>query len=287
MLERTVVCWNGTPAAEAALEWALRRSRDTGERVEVFDVIERALFEGDGAALERASTQEEQRLAERLDELSTTHPGAVEASALLVGDPLEVLSEQTQPDTLVVAGTSHRAGPRVRYGWSLGARLATTAAGPVAVVPLEAPAVAKARTGVVVGIDGSEIGRRALDFAAAEAAILQQQLTVVHCWREPLADEPLIVPDEEFVDSQQLVRQELLDEHVRIVREAHPDVEVRSVLLRQHPIAGLRVQSEHAFMLVVGSRRLTGWKRTWLGSVSHGLLLDLAAPTVVVGPETV
>jgi nucleotide-binding universal stress UspA family protein len=45
------------------------------------------------------------------------------------------------------------------------------------------------------------------------------------------------------------------------------------------------VQSEHAFMLVVGSRRLTGWKRAWLGSVSHGLLLDLAAPTAVVGPE--
>lgn len=286
MIERAVVCWNGTPAAEAALEWALRRSRDTGERVEVFDVIERALFVGDPAALERASTQEEQRLAERLDELSTTHPGAVEASTLLVGDTLEVLSEQTRPDTLVVAGTSHRAGPRVRYGWSLGARLATAASGPVAVVPIEPSAAAQRRTGVVVGIDGSEIGRRALDFAAAEAATLQQPLTVVHCWREPLADEPLIVPDDEFVDSQQLVRQELLDEHVRIVREARPDVDVRSVLLRQNPIAGLRVQSEHAFMLVVGSRRLTGWKRTWLGSVSHGLLLDLAAPTVVVGPET-
>ena len=25
--------------------------------------------------------------------------------------------------------------------------------------------------------------------------------------------------------------------------------------------------------------------RAWLGSASHGLLLDLAAPTVVVGPE--
>lgn len=285
MLERTVVCWNGTTASEGALDWALRRSRDSGQGVEVFDVVERALFAGDERALERASVQEEQRLASRLKEVAATHPGAVSASALLVGEPLDVLSEQTQPDTLVVVGTSHRAGPRVRYGWSLGARLATTASGPVAIVPLEDPALAHHRKGIVVGVDGSETGRLALEYAAAEASALRQPLTVVHCWQEPLAEEPLIVPDDEFVDSQQLAHQEFLDEHVQSIRQSRPDVEVRPVLLRQNPVSGLRAQSEHALMLVVGSRRLTGWRRAWLGSVSHGLVLHLAAPTVVVGPE--
>lgn len=285
MLERTVVCWNGTTASEGALDWALRRSRDSGQGVEVFDVVERALFAGDERALERASVQEEQRLASRLKELAATHPGAVSASALLVGEPLDVLSEQTQPDTLVVVGTSHRAGPRVRYGWSLGARLATTASGPVAIVPLEDPALAHHRKGIVVGVDGSETGRLALEYAAAEASALRQPLTVVHCWQEPLAEEPLIAPDDEFVDSQQLAHQEFLGEHVRSIRQSQPDVEVTPVLLRQNPISGLRAQSEDALMLVVGNRRLTGWKRAWLGSVSHGLVLDLAAPTVVVGQE--
>jgi nucleotide-binding universal stress UspA family protein len=285
MLERTVVCWNGTAASEAALDWALRRSAATGGSVEVFDVVDGALFAGDEKALERASVQEEQRLASRLKELAATHPGAVSGSALLVGDPLDVLSEQTRRGTLVVVGTSRRVGPRVRYGWSLGARIATSAAGPVAIVRVEDPAVAHRRSGVVVGVDGSDAGQVALEYAAAEAAVLRQPLTVVHCWQEPLAEEPLIAPDDEFVDSQQLAHQEFLGEHVRSIRQSQPDVEVTPVLLRQNPISGLRAQSEDALMLVVGNRRLTGWKRAWLGSVSHGLVLDLAAPTVVVGQE--
>ncbi|MEY9951577.1 hypothetical protein [Leifsonia sp. EB34] len=70
------------------------------------------------------------------------------------------------------------------------------------------------------------------------------------------------------------------------MRESHPELAVEGIRLWQNPISGLQVESEHALVLVVDARRLTGWKRTWLGSVSHGLVLDLAAPTVVVGPQT-
>ncbi|WP_426625237.1 universal stress protein [Leifsonia sp. McL0607] len=286
MPERTVVSWNGSPGSEAALSWALRRSRDSGSTIELFDVVDLSLFLGDHAALDRATEQEEDRLDTRVEDLRTSHPGAVTGRELLVGDPLELLTAQTRPETLVIVGTRQRVGPRVRYGWSLGARLATAAAGPVAVVPVEEAEAAAARSGVVVGVDGSDVGRLALEFAAQEADDLHQSLTVVLCWVTPLSEQPLVVPDDEFVSSQETERQELLDDHVRTARERHPDLAVTSVLLRQHPISGLRVESEHASMLVVGSRRLTGWKRTWLGSNSHGLILDLAAPTVVVGLET-
>jgi nucleotide-binding universal stress UspA family protein len=285
MLQRTVACWNGTAAADAAVAWAVRRSHDTGTTVELFDVLERDLFAGDPDALERASVQEEQRFATMLANLAETHPGAVSASALLVGDPLELLRGQTGPETLVVVGTSDRTGPRVRYGWSLGARLAAAARGPVAIVPREDEQRARERSGVVVGIDGSDVGSYASAIAASEADALHQRLTVVHCWQEPLADEPLIVPDDDFIDWQQRAHQELLDAEVQAVRAGHPGLSVTPVLLRRNPVAGLRLASEHANMLVVGSRRLTGWKRAWLGSVSHALVLDLAAPTVVVGPD--
>ncbi len=285
MPERTVVCWNGSAGSEAALSWALRRAQGTGSAIELFDVVESALYLGDAAALDRATEQEEDRLDSRVEDLRASYPGAVTSGELLVGDPLELLTAQTTADTLVVVGTRHRVGPRFRYGWSLGAKLATAAAGPVAVVPVEEGDATEARSGVVVGVDGSDIGRLALEFAAGEALALGQPLTIVHCWVAPLSEQPLVVPDDEFVYSQETERRDLLDDHVRTVREAHPELVVTAVLLRQNPISGLRVQSEHASMLVVGSRRLTGWKRTWLGSVSHGLVLDLAAPTVVVGHD--
>lgn len=286
MPERTVVCWNGSTGSEAALSWALRRARATGTAIELFDIVEQALYLGDAAALDRATEQEDDRLDSRVEDLRAADPGIVVSGELLVGDPLELLTAQSTADTLVVVGTRHRVGPRFRYGWSLGAKLATAAGGPLAVVPVEERGAAEARSGVVVGVDGSDIGRLALAFAAAEAAALGQPLTIVHCWVAPLAEQPLVVPDDEFVYTQETERRDLLDDHLRTVREAHPELVVTSVLLRQNPISGLRVQSEHASMLVVGSRRLTGWKRTWLGSVSHGLVLDLAAPTVVVGHDT-
>ncbi|WP_020076790.1 universal stress protein [Cryocola sp. 340MFSha3.1] len=286
MLKRIVVCWNGSAGSEAALAWALRLSHGTGLPIEIFDVVERSLFVGDEGALERATTQEEQRLALRLEELAADHPGAVTASALLVGDPLEVLSEQTTIAALVVVGTAHRVGPRLRYGRSLGARLATAATGPVAIVPVEDPAAARQRSGIVVGVDGSAVASRALEFAAAQAVTLRQTLRVVHCWQEPLAQEPLIVPDDDFADSLEAAHRQLLDTLVRQAREEHPALTAEPVLLRRSPVAGLRLESEHAFLLVVGSRRLTGWSRAWLGSVSHGLVLDLAAPTLLIGAES-
>lgn len=285
MLKRIVVGWNGSVASEAALDWALRLSRDAGLPVDVFDVVEHALFVGDIDALERGTAQEEQRLAHRL-QAAKTHPGSVTNSALLVGDPLELLSVQTAPTALVVVGTAHRVGPRIRYGWSLGARLATTATGPVAIVPVEEPKAARRRSGVVVGVDGSEAASRALAFAAGQAGTLRQTLRVVHCWQEPLAEEPLIVPDKDFVDGQEAAHRDLLDALVQPVQDAHPALTVEPVLLRRNPVAGLRIQSEHAFMLVVGNRQLTGWSRAWLGSVSHGLILDLVAPTIVIGAES-
>ncbi|WP_158867399.1 universal stress protein [Leifsonia sp. AG29] len=285
MMRRTVVGWNGSEPAEAALEWALRRSRDAGSTVELLDVVDRDLFLGDPRALDHATTQEETRFAGRVEALTTSHPGALSGHTLLVGDPLELLAQQAGADTLVVVGTAHRAGPRGRYGWSLGSRLATGAGGAVAIVPAEPSGRMRGRSGVVVGIDGSDIGRVALDVAATEAEALGQPLIVVHCWQQPLAEEPLIVPDDEFVDSQQAAHQELLDDHVQGLAQKRPGLEVRPVLLRQNPVSGLRSRSQDAFLLVVGSRRLTGWRRAWLGSVSHGLILDLAAPTMVVGPE--
>ncbi|WP_314146297.1 universal stress protein [uncultured Leifsonia sp.] len=287
MPARTVVCWNGSEAAEAALTWALRRFRASGAAIAIVDVVEYALYLGDSAALDRARSQEQDRLDARTGELDGSDPGAVVSAELLVGDPLELLTARADGETLLVVGTRHRIGPRVRYGWSLGSRLATAAAGAVAVVPVEEDEAAAERQGVVVGVDGSETGRRALAFAAAEAEKLGASLTIVHCWVAPLAEQPLVVPDDEFVTSQESERRDLLDDHERTVRDAHPGLAVHSVLLRQNPISGLRLESEHAEMLVVGSRGLTGWKRTWLGSVSHGLILDLAAPTVVVGDGTV
>ncbi|MGA0567396.1 universal stress protein [Rathayibacter sp. KR2-224] len=286
MTSRTVVCWNDSAPADAAAEWALRRAGSGGRRVELFDVVDAADFIDEPLRLERARDLARERLEERRCDLADAYPNARLESHLLVGDPLSLLAEKTRPGTLVVVGTAQRVTPHFTYGWSLGARLASAASGPVAIVPLEEPEVAQGRSGVMVGIDESDISELALRYAAGEAASLGARLKVVHCWQEPLAEDPLVVPSEAFVAYHETVHQELLDHHVRLVKQEHPELHIVPVLLRKHPVTGLRSESDNEFMVVVGSRRLTGWKRAWLGSVSHGLVLTLRAPTVVVGDET-
>jgi nucleotide-binding universal stress UspA family protein len=286
MTSRTVVCWNDSAAADAAAEWALRRAGSDGGRVELFDVVDDADFIGEPLRLERARDLASERLDERRYDLADAYPRTHLERRLLVGDPLSLLGEQTRPGTLVVVGTTHRVRPNFTFGWSLGARLATGAAGPVAIVPLEEPEIAQGRSGVTVGVDESEISELALRYAAGEAANLGARLKVVHCWQEPLAEDPLVAPNEAFLAYHERMHQELLDHHVRLVKQEHPRLQIVPELLRKHPVAGLRSESENEFMVVVGSRRLTGWKRAWLGSVSHGLVLTLRAPTVVVGDET-
>jgi nucleotide-binding universal stress UspA family protein len=286
MKDRTVVCWNGSTAADTAVEWAVRRALRTGGRIELFDIVDTSQFIGEPLRLKRASDMEEERLEERRYDLADDNPGLELESHLQAGDPLALLSEQTRPDTLVVVGTAGRVRPHFTYGWSMGAKLAVTAAGPVAIVPAESPEAASTRSGVTVGVDGSPIGQRALGFAATEAATLKQRLKVVHCWQEPLAEDPLVTPSEDFISYHEAVHQELLDYHVQMAQAAHPDLQVVPMLLRMNPLAGLSSESADELMLVVGSRRLTGWRRAWLGSVSHGLVLALRAPTVVVGAET-
>lgn len=108
----------------------------------------------------------------------------------------------------------------------------------------------------------------------------------MHCWLDPLPAEPLAAADDDFVDSQESARQELLDHQAEQVRRRHPALRLESRLVHKDPIPALRAESKDASVLVVGSRRLSEWQRTWLGSVSHALVLDLSGPIVVVGPET-
>ena len=285
MTERTVVCWNGTAAADAALIWAVERNSIRGAVLTVIDVIDSGAYLGNDEALDPAfETQGQELLEARIRQSRAAEPQLEVQSSVLTGDPLDVLFAETSPSTLVVVGTERRTGPRVRFGWSFGARLAAAANGPVAIVPETAPDEPR-RVGIVVGIDGTRVGDHALDFAAREATRRGEPLTIVHAWLEPLAWHPTAIPDEDFMESTERTRRELLDDRVRTVGTRHAGLTIESVLVHGEPVVALREAARTATTLVVGSRRLGHWKRAWLGSVSHGVILELVSPVIVVCPE--
>jgi nucleotide-binding universal stress UspA family protein len=138
---------------------------------------------------------------------------------------------------------------------------------------------------VVVGVDGSDGSRRALHWAAAEAAARQDALELVHVWEAPEAYAPLGLGayplDPEPIHD---AAKGLLEGLVAEARELAPGIEVRGELVEGPPAQGLLDAARTADLLVVGSRGLGGFKSLLLGSVSQRVVHHAPCPIVIV-PE--
>ena len=129
---------------------------------------------------------------------------------------------------------------------------------------------------VVVGVDGSEEGRRALAWALTEARLRGVGCVLVHaCDSSRL---PGAIP-EMLADEARI----LLDSEVDFGRPS--GVAVEGVLVSGTASRALVEASRDALLLVVGSRGRGGLASTLLGSVSSACVHHATCPVTVVPPE--
>jgi len=127
---------------------------------------------------------------------------------------------------------------------------------------------------IVVGLDGSDMASKALDWAAAEAdrtgAVLEIQT----------AYEPgyVHVTKDEIQRSMDL----LVKEAAARVAELAPGVATISETHEESPATVLIKASDGADLLVVGSRGLAGFKGLLLGSVSQKCAHHAQCPIIIV-----
>jgi nucleotide-binding universal stress UspA family protein len=136
---------------------------------------------------------------------------------------------------------------------------------------------------IVVGVDGSRGSRRALAWAAREAALRGTALRAVYAWRRPVAGGRTYIPAE-LLSTPRLQERALalLDAVVEAVADGH--VPVEPVAVEGQAADVLVGQARDAELLVVGSRghgRLVG---ALVGSVGQGCLDHAPCPVVVVPP---
>lgn len=151
-------------------------------------------------------------------------------------------------------------------------------------------AVGEARVGAgswVVGIDGSEHGERALEWAALHAAGRAGRLELVTAYQLPVyaqyPTEPLLlVPDDDDVLAAMAQRD--LDVLAEQVRGRLP-VTVDTRAVQGGAAATLLDEAAQADLLVLGSRGRGGFRSLLLGSTSAQCAAHAASPTVVVRGE--
>jgi nucleotide-binding universal stress UspA family protein len=148
--------------------------------------------------------------------------------------------------------------------------------------------------GIVVGIDGSDHSRRALEWAVREAAVRRTPLTVLTVQQPATAywgagaAVPYALPyDQDLIKQALKVAQEETDS---TLEQAGPDSRPPSVTVKAVtalPAEALLHAAEDADMLVVGSRGAGGFKRLLMGSVSTQVTHHARCPVVVIPAENI
>ena len=136
---------------------------------------------------------------------------------------------------------------------------------------------------IVVGIDGSEESRRALDWALEQAARTHtNEVRCVHAFDPPLA---WIDVGTEYADAmvEHATKQATieLDDIVRTVTVPQ-DVAVTRSVQQGQPADVLVEASRDADLLVVGTRGRGGFAGLLLGSVSQRLAQHTPCPIVII-----
>lgn len=136
---------------------------------------------------------------------------------------------------------------------------------------------------IVVGVDGSEHGQRALEWAISEARIRGDGLTALHAWTYPTPVGPFeaIVPASIDVDFAKEA-EELLVRAVKDATGGADDAPIRLEVVQMSAAQALIRASGEADLLVIGSRGLGGFKGLLLGSVGHQCAQHAQCPVVIV-----
>ncbi|MFE7896236.1 universal stress protein [Streptomyces sp. NPDC057424] len=224
----------------------------------------------------------ERLVAEAVERARTTEPEVPVSHAVVTGEPLTVLEAQSRAAQLVVVGSRGRGGFAGLLTGSTAVHLATHGRCPVLVVREEG----RADGPVVVGVDGSAAGEKAVDFAFAEAALHGTGLVAVHAWTTRSAPKPAArdAPVRHTSRPAGLSQGEepLPAEVPAGHRERYPDVSVRQETVHGGAREVLIEASRSARLMVVGARGRGGFAGLLLGSVSQALLHHAHCPVTVV-----
>ncbi len=143
---------------------------------------------------------------------------------------------------------------------------------------------------IVVGIDGSTWSDEALSWGIAQASLEGRSLALVHAASPMLAPGSLLyagtgVDYGRLIDDLRAAGRSMLVAAETRAHEFDPRLEVHQVLSVTEARSTLLDLSEHAAMIVVGSRGRGPMKSLLLGSVSVTVSKQASCPVIVVRPH--
>lgn len=286
------VGYDGSAPGTAALEWAALEARRTAGSLRIISVVH---YPGMPASSLESSPILPGSLLNRAHKLAAEGallarkvlaPDLVETQ-IVIGAAAEALVTASRSAQLLVVGNRGRSERASMVLGSVSFAVTAHAHCPVVVVRKDGFVVGPEHA-VVVGVDGSSAGDRALEVAAGIAAHAGAPLRVVCAWDLPAADSwahsywETASPDGDWARTQHDVATKVALVAADRAQSQHSDLVVTTEVLQGPAGTALTALSGDAGLVVVGSRGLGGFTGLVLGSVSHHVINDSACPVVVV-----
>ena len=286
-----VVAVDGSPASDNAVRWAANTAmkRDIPLRLAASYSMPQFLY-AEGMVPPSEVFDEMQR--ETLQTVDRAREIALEVApdlrighAVAEGSPIDMLLEMSRDCTMVVMGSRGLSGLSGMVLGSVSGAVVSHAYCPVVVVREDNAVTEATKYGpVVVGVDGSEVSRRATEVAFEEAAARGAELVAVHTWVDTQIQGPGAgyAVSEDHWNAVQAEKDELLGTYLNELAKQYPDVVVKKTITRDRPVRALASAAQDAQLLVTGSHGRGGFKGMLLGSTSRALLQEAPCPMMVV-----
>jgi nucleotide-binding universal stress UspA family protein len=275
-----VVGYDGSQASSAALTWATAEAIREHTSLRIVEVFELVVVDrpspGKVVPLASLRTVRERGLEAR-------HPGLHVDTLLLEGPPSPALIEETAQARMLVLGSRGLGGFTGMILGSVAVQVSAHAHCPVVVVPPDTLPTLHNRRRVVVGVDGSKLSAKAVDFAFEQAEAIGGRVVAVHAWSSPFSTYEngrgeLVFDNEQVRKASEI----LVAEALAGPRSDHPDIEVDIELIPGQPARALLHAGEAADLMVVGSRGRGGFTGLLLGSTSQQVLHHARCPVAIV-----
>jgi nucleotide-binding universal stress UspA family protein len=280
--------------AAPALRWAAAKAERTGVPLRLVHAVPSSAYLAssslglvpvwqDQAADEQHDVEERtlQQWLDREAQALTTERGLIVETHLVTGSPGAVMVEESASASALVLGSRGRGAFAGTVLGSTAQQVAGHARCPVVVVRHDPAPTAR---GVVVGVDDSDAGRRAIDAAYTEARSRHAPLTLVHAWSPSYTGTlaPSYQAFDATVEGDRREGEHVLAVAVQELAARGEGVEVTTALTQRPPGQALVEASASAELVVVGSRGRGGFAGLVLGSVSSTVLHHAACPVMVV-----
>lgn len=280
--QRILVGIDGSEESAAALRWAAREAELHGGTVTALHVwgYLQQLHPGGAREFDPNYGTDDALAALESFVADAVGDAPVEINCEVVyGLPSEAMLEATPRADLLVVGARGLGGFRGLLLGSVSQQCLHHAKVPVCVVRAgKDPADPTAP--VVVGVDGSDTAKRALEVAIGEARLRGVPLTVVHDWSAPLL---WALPDAIELDRgpyQASAEALVADLLAGVDTTGVP--EVRTKVSSIGAIPATLEAANGAGLVVVGTRGIGGFRGMLVGSVAHAVAQHAPCPVLVV-----